>query len=62
MKRFETAINHHILRWAGHVTRTPENSLPNQFLYSEQTTGKRPRGAPKEALQRPSIRYVGAKR
>lgn len=40
---------HHIqhqFRWLGHVSRMKESRLPWQILYSELTTGNRPRGCP----------------
>ncbi|XP_076049524.1 uncharacterized protein LOC143030251 [Oratosquilla oratoria] len=40
----EAAITHHMLRWAGHVNRMPDDRLPKQVLYAQMTHGKRSRG------------------
>ena len=36
------------LRWTGHVTRTPEESLPKKILYAELEMGKRSHGGQKK--------------
>ena len=35
------------LRWAGHVLRMPEHSIPQQFFYGELCEGERNRGRQK---------------
>lgn len=42
----EAFIIRHRLRWTGHIQRMNNSRLPRQILYSELSTGKRPRGAP----------------
>ena len=42
----EAIIALHRLRWTGHVSRMPEESLPKRVLYSELTDGRRRIGAP----------------
>ena len=41
-------------RWAGHVTRMPEERLPKNFLCGEQEMGKRSHGGQKKRYKEPS--------
>ena len=44
MQSVHTLLKLTQLRWAGHVTRMPEERLPKKILYGELEMGKRSQG------------------
>ena len=41
-----TLLNQRRMRWLGHVARMEDGRIPNDLLYGELATGKRPTGRP----------------
>ena len=48
MQSYHTLLKLALLRWAGHVTRMPEEHLPKKILYGELEMGKRSHGGQKK--------------
>ncbi|KAI5715688.1 hypothetical protein M8J77_020743 [Diaphorina citri] len=62
MLKIENLIRQRRLRWAGHLSRMPENRIPKKVAFSELETGCRPQCKPKKRwtdILKEDIKLIG---